>query len=79
MKKMIKISTVVVAIVLSFGAMNAQTNLAQEAKSSLVSGNYTKAIEQYDQLIQSADNYAPTYYARGVAKYKMNNIDGAIG
>lgn len=78
MKIILRINILAIIGLMCFGSVAAQTTLAEEAKSALNSGNNTKAIELYDQLIQSADKYAPSYYARGLAKYKLRNFDEAI-
>ena len=78
MKFIIKLNVLALIAFLCFGSISAQTNLAEEAKSALNSGNNQRAIELYNQLIQSADKYAPSYYARGMAKFNLKNIDAAI-
>lgn len=41
-------------------------------------GNYSEAIENFNQTVRINPNYAKAYLGRGVARYKIGDRDGAM-
>ena len=48
------------------------------ADNLLKEGNYSRAIKRYSKAIESCPNYEQTIYRRGLAKYYVGDLEGAL-
>jgi aminopeptidase N len=74
-----KIGFFILLLVSLFTEMSAQTTNKywDMAINSFQKEDYVMALESLDYLIKKNSNYAPAYYNRAIAKFKLNDLYGA--
>lgn len=76
-----KISTVFIFIIITFVSVHAENQhniLLDSANQAYINGDYTKAISQYEMILEQGYESAALYYNLGNAYYKQNIVDKAI-
>ena len=77
--KRIIISLIICFILIPLkGISNNQQNNISMAIDALNSADYQKAIDIYSNIISSYDQYAPTFYGRGMAYFYLDENNKAI-